>query len=1108
MALYLKKTSSAWTTVKSVYVKASSSAWKTAKAIYVKTSSGWTQFWPTSLNISTKPTLTETLNSDYTIKLTATSYNWKTNPTLSYDFQWSTDGTSWQSMQGGFISTTNPASGSYNTYTINSVSSAYVSPNKNNYYQFVVKATTSTEAGIATSNQVSFQGTTDITVTASAASSSSINVSWTSSLNASRYMVWYQSSYSGTYTIIGTGGTSITLTGLTPDTNDDPFYIFVQPWTGSNNSSGYSGNYSNTVAVTLPSVPNTPTNLSITPLYDGLGTVRVSWTNPTIGAPFTNFVLQYIDTTLHPLPQALSNYSTLSLGTTSPVNVVVTTPGSPIPNHHYDAYIYAVNSVGSGPISNEASFSNGMLQGLLPTFGTPVSAPTTLNIGGTNYAPAVYVPITNYSTSLYPTWTASGTAGITFIANINGQTCVVTEGGSPGQTITLYASTSGRSGYSSATSTITVRMPPGTPSYAGGTYEGNLTIDGQIQCSVAGADSINYFIERSGTGVAISGSVSAGTYKGYGNNYLLYQGATVVSGSYVAYGIPVNGYYYMGATGQNSYSGTDSNGMNYTQVDQNNFSTINGPLAYSTDFLSNDWFYNGQASLTAPSGGSAAISGNTTVGSTLTCTVSNASGNPTPTYTITWSDGETGATATPAAAGNYYATVVFTNSQGTQTVTTNTITLTSTIGTYGIGTISTGIGTISTGIGTISTGIGTISTGIGTINTGYGIGTIGTINTIGTIGTIGTINTGYGIGTIGTINTIGTIGTIGTINTGYGNSLGFLTNVRTPDGLKPAHLVQVGDALLSANMINVPDVNQTDTAELAAWSADQNPVGAQDITYVTDVHSRITNVIVVINGEYFSDTHYVMVQRDGKTIIVPANTIDENNDLIWSYANQEWQKIGSYAIITSAYYEVISITTSPNAWFYTEDMLVYDSPAPLPGSAEIPSAAVNVSLGFPEGTRVQMADGSYQNIETITIGDEIMSASIPGFDSSSKDPENMAWASESIDGASKETTTVMNTWIISSTSYLLINNGLPNGNIAVGSNSYVFAKINNVWQLCQATDLVVGASLINNDLTENIIETISVVNADTNTIALDTADSDIYFIEGMLVNNFTIEHNG
>jgi fibronectin type 3 domain-containing protein len=110
-------------------------------------------------------------------------------------------------------------------------------------------------------------------VSASAISSSTIQVSWNTVSGATEYLIYYGTGFS--FLSLSATSSPATITGLNPSTT---YNIFVE----AGNSAGRSSSSNQVTATTLPpSLPSTPTGVTATAL--GSAGIRISW-NPVAGA--------------------------------------------------------------------------------------------------------------------------------------------------------------------------------------------------------------------------------------------------------------------------------------------------------------------------------------------------------------------------------------------------------------------------------------------------------------------------------------------------------------------------------------------------------------------------------------------------------------------------------------------------------------------------------------------------------------------------------------------------------------------------------------------------------------------------------------------------------
>jgi hypothetical protein len=100
-------------------------------------------------------------------------------------------------------------------------------------------------------------------------------------------------------------------------------------------------------------------------------------------------------------------------------------------------------------------------------------------------------------------------------------------------------------------------------------------------------------------------------------------------------------------------------------------------------------------------------------------------------------------------------------------------------------------------------------------------------------------------------------------------------------------------------------------------------------TKVYQIRKYISDWAVVINYDIFSETHYILVKRDGRAEFLDVLDIVET-DLIYSYEDRDWVEIFLLEKI-EAPHEVVCINTEPYDVFFTESMLVHDSHDPKIG---------------------------------------------------------------------------------------------------------------------------------------------------------------------------------
>ena len=151
-------------------------------------------------------------------------------------------------------------------------------------------------------------------------------------------------------------------------------------------------------------------------------------------------------------------------------------------------------------------------------------------------------------------------------------------------------------------------------------------------------------------------------------------------------------------------------------------------------------------------------------------------------------------------------------------------------------------------------------------------------------------------------------------------SLGATTMVQTTKGLVAAHDLVVGDELVSADIETMPT---SGSGLYSEWSA-IDPIVTQTTTTITAIATRNAESIIIINGETYSDSHYIYAKRDNICKFINVNEI-LLTDLVFSTETLDWCEVLQIDVIPNVSYPVISINTEPYDIFYTERFLVHDS---------------------------------------------------------------------------------------------------------------------------------------------------------------------------------------
>lgn len=247
--------SSSWRQIKKAWVYASN-AWQPIKKGWVWVSNQWQLFFSGENvpSIAQQVTISQSAPDalDGLITLTGTNYYWTDFVSLTYYFEWSSDGGStWSTINTGVI--TNPSSGSSNQkfYT---VVSADTSPNIDNLYRFRVFAqnvtltnnSTSTSTTISTPRNIVWSGTP---ITSIQYNSATLNFSGGLYSNSYKVRIVNTSDNTTSYqTISGSPGT---ITSLTQSKN---YTVYITGYTSSS-AKGYPGNESSGQSFSTPAAP-------------------------------------------------------------------------------------------------------------------------------------------------------------------------------------------------------------------------------------------------------------------------------------------------------------------------------------------------------------------------------------------------------------------------------------------------------------------------------------------------------------------------------------------------------------------------------------------------------------------------------------------------------------------------------------------------------------------------------------------------------------------------------------------------------------------------------------------------------------------------------------
>jgi hypothetical protein len=154
---------------------------------------------------------------------------------------------------------------------------------------------------------------------------------------------------------------------------------------------------------------------------------------------------------------------------------------------------------------------------------------------------------------------------------------------------------------------------------------------------------------------------------------------------------------------------------------------------------------------------------------------------------------------------------------------------------------------------------------------------------------------------------------------GWSNSIDVQTKIRTPNGLKPAGEIQVGDTVYS---LNIP--SDLDEQEWLSWSSDPDNFTANIVeTTVTSVLTASGSTYVYVDGDMFTPTHYILTKKDDVIKFIKVDELD-NTYQRYSYEINDFVDIEIVEDITVDQNNV-SIHCEPHDNFFTEQMLVLES---------------------------------------------------------------------------------------------------------------------------------------------------------------------------------------
>ena len=147
---------------------------------------------------------------------------------------------------------------------------------------------------------------------------------------------------------------------------------------------------------------------------------------------------------------------------------------------------------------------------------------------------------------------------------------------------------------------------------------------------------------------------------------------------------------------------------------------------------------------------------------------------------------------------------------------------------------------------------------------------------------------------------------------------------KVPEGLTLAHNLSVGDILYSADIEGLDlSSGQTLSQYLGSWSTENPNINTNLETTIVSLSARIVDKVIVINGNKYSYSHYILVKRNDITQFVKVYEVLES-DMVFSPLFDGWQPIIDFKVLDGKEL-VVSINTEPYDVFFTDNAIVHDS---------------------------------------------------------------------------------------------------------------------------------------------------------------------------------------
>jgi hypothetical protein len=197
-------------------------------------------------------------------------------------------------------------------------------------------------------------------------------------------------------------------------------------------------------------------------------------------------------------------------------------------------------------------------------------------------------------------------------------------------------------------------------------------------------------------------------------------------------------------------------------------------------------------------------------------------------------------------------------------------------------------------------------------------GAFGAFSAFGAFGAFGAFSA---FGAFGAFSAFGAFGAFSAFGA-YNKSVSMHTLVLTTQGFTQASNLQVGDQLVSTEVPGL-GINFT-MQDVQNWTANPSDLEMipDKVTTIRHIGSSQAEQAVSINGEFYSGSHYMLVNRDGVSRMIASRDLLTTYTQ-WSSDTNSWTPIVELTI-SDIPHEVISINCEPYDMFYTDHFLVYD----------------------------------------------------------------------------------------------------------------------------------------------------------------------------------------